>query len=1356
MVFPYEPPKGKIQIKKEKVEETKKESSPEYKKVYEQIEKQKEEVKEAKKKAEEEKRQIREYREKARLTKEEMKKERIKKRPREQVYFAKRLKEIEKGEREAVLGKKAIGEAETDISKAEETIEEQREQIKKFEEEGYKVKITPEGIFKFYKKPKTGKRITKVDYSKILKKRKQLEEKRKFYRTQIRRLKTLRQRLPKGMSTERIDKIIDNLEKKKRSVERSLGKYLTPKQAKELLKETERLTKFLSMIETKSILKSLKGKVSEKIETRIKTIKPSVETYMIATGYSPEAFEQFGSFKIPDYEEGEIFHKGGTFTTDKHTYEDVKDFFKERSRIVATQIVTQSEPKEVKLKEQLSGTKLGFLLNIPNIKESEKNFVDVFVSNLPETILFRKPTEKEIQDAYQRTYRQTEYIPFSFRENITLKNKKMYEDIGLTEPELEEILYRFQIGFLNKEGVKTAISKEIGDDFNVSFDKEGLNIEYKPEVLEKMQKEEIEKQQKTLVTKVESTLKTLGKLQEEGRVFPYTKESAEVIWSLGSHVLSPMTGTLEYTASILPKVYVTKTGNFSIAPRPIISRQEAKALKYKLQTKAYMPTVYDVPLAKVGLAPEWAGKYVEERPIYATTGVLFEIGSLIALQKALKKPPDAKPKPSLMQKFGLGFEKAKPIFGKSTIFQQFGKLSAKFEKFKWTGRIAKEIKYGQKVLMKPSERILGKLQKVFPKTYKFIHGQGFTIGERISFKLPKFSYRLAQLKRMASAPIKAGEVTYKGYGIAKDWNILERPWEKIEIMGKDATTLSLVGIDYAPMSFYGLPEMPITEEISKRGLKKLAEHQVKYWSSEKGMSIDDIIRLSKREFQGWKTPIKPKYIRKVGKIQYTNLISKDIIERQTTEFVLPTISKRTKDIVRVGKTEYQPMSFYGLPEMPITEEISKSIGKTTRDVLRRAKIELKYGKLTRPRFTGVEAITKKEFGIAGKIQVTKKLYGTDFLKNIETYKRFNIRYVKPKKSPYIPLDPFKKDVSKLTLEDVLGRRVSTKAFEKEIAFIGKTKKVSKEAGEILKKSPIYKGQDKLTFLKEPFEVLQVRQLKTGIKPFEKASKGFRMPEGYAVATGGVSLEFLEFLEEGVTTISPHWKKAVPTAIFTGAIKQRRPFIESPEIISDIETDVIKIEKTTPKFKFETIDISDIKPDISEKAGEKYRYEIGVKPAIKLDIGQEMKQKQRLKLKLELKTLLMQKLKFKEPEIETPKPPEETPPKKPKEKIPVKPELSITEEILPREDLKIKKKLITYENVRLYKPKVLASPFLVMESQIKYGKATHPKTTASLIQKGIITGFKIPTIELIEERKGKRKPKKSKYDWRLGENVKSTI
>ena len=71
-------------------------------------------------------------------------------------------------------------------------------------------------------------------------------------------------------------------------------------------------------------------------------------------------------------------------------------------------------------------------------------------------------------------------------------------------------------------------------------------------------------------------------------------------------------------------------------------------------------------------------------------------------------------------------------------------------------------------------------------------------------------------------------------------------------------------------------------------------------------------------------------------------------------------------------------------------------------------------------------------------------------------------------------------------------------------------------------------------------------------------------------------------------------------------------------------------------------------------------------------------------------------------------------------------------------LTVKKRKGRKTRRRKWKKTLLASPFLVEESYIKFGKATHPKPTKKLWKVGYRTMFKIPTVELM--KKGRRKKK----------------
>lgn len=60
--------------------------------------------------------------------------------------------------------------------------------------------------------------------------------------------------------------------------------------------------------------------------------------------------------------------------------------------------------------------------------------------------------------------------------------------------------------------------------------------------------------------------------------------------------------------------------------------------------------------------------------------------------------------------------------------------------------------------------------------------------------------------------------------------------------------------------------------------------------------------------------------------------------------------------------------------------------------------------------------------------------------------------------------------------------------------------------------------------------------------------------------------------------------------------------------------------------------------------------------------------------------------------------------------------------------------------------LMADPFSVQHSQVKFGKATHPKVTRKLWRMARRKGYKIPTVELIKEAKKKKKEKRIKWKW----------
>jgi hypothetical protein len=87
---------------------------------------------------------------------------------------------------------------------------------------------------------------------------------------------------------------------------------------------------------------------------------------------------------------------------------------------------------------------------------------------------------------------------------------------------------------------------------------------------------------------------------------------------------------------------------------------------------------------------------------------------------------------------------------------------------------------------------------------------------------------------------------------------------------------------------------------------------------------------------------------------------------------------------------------------------------------------------------------------------------------------------------------------------------------------------------------------------------------------------------------------------------------------------------------------------------------------------------------------------------------------------------------------------------PKYDFKLKKQKAKKSKEPI---EILASPFKVQRSQIEFGTATHPRYSKKLYRKGILTGWRLPTVEQIEVAKGARKKPKGKYEWSIGKNVK---
>jgi len=288
-----------------------------------------------------------------------------------------------------------------------------------------------------------------------------------------------------------------------------------------------------------------------------------------------------------------------------------------------------------------------------------------------------------------------------------------------------------------------------------------------------------------------------------------------------------------------------------------------------------------------------------------------------------------------------------------------------------------------------------------------------------------------------------------------------------------------------------------------------------------------------------------------------------------------------------------------------------------------------------------------------------------------------------------------------------------------------------------------------------------------------------LPDAYAMAYGGVSLETLEFLEEGTGYIHPRWGRKYVEIPGVGKIEteERLGVMGAVDAIPKGELGVVSIGA------IKTEDLYKEKPEVKYAmiTGELFKTDTGIRTDVgrgtiqtqDIDMTQKMMVGQMTALQLKQQQLLKQKLlmkyklsAIKSPSFEPTKPAQPTP-DRPRPSEPVTPPPIIPEAPLPfarlqsqvpegKKKMKRKVKFRFQKTKKRAEPIVLAQPFKVMESQIKYGVATHPETTSKLLKKGIKEGWDIPTVELMEEKKGIRKPKKKKYNWKLGKNVKTSV
>jgi len=219
------------------------------------------------------------------------------------------------------------------------------------------------------------------------------------------------------------------------------------------------------------------------------------------------------------------------------------------------------------------------------------------------------------------------------------------------------------------------------------------------------------------------------------------------------------------------------------------------------------------------------------------------------------------------------------------------------------------------------------------------------------------------------------------------------------------------------------------------------------------------------------------------------------------------------------------------------------------------------------------------------------------------------------------------------------------------------------------------------------------------------------------------------------------------------IKQRED--KKLEIRRRLQPQEVSTFKTTYKANKERFDsrvqpVFDTALSMDMKVGQREDLRLGTETI--LDLKQSQMQKQKLRLRHKMKLNLDSPVPS--PNINIPIPTVPSP-------TPVPPPVVIDDDPFERMQKRQPDMDISFGLKRKkYSPsveqKVLANPFRVMQSQQKYGRATHPETTRNLVDFGRSHGWDIPTVELMEEKKKKKKKSKEKIGFDYDKNKKWSL
>ncbi len=306
----------------------------------------------------------------------------------------------------------------------------------------------------------------------------------------------------------------------------------------------------------------------------------------------------------------------------------------------------------------------------------------------------------------------------------------------------------------------------------------------------------------------------------------------------------------------------------------------------------------------------------------------------------------------------------------------------------------------------------------------------------------------------------------------------------------------------------------------------------------------------------------------------------------------------------------RPLDYYVKSDAQPVRGIKKSWRVTDADIAKWEKISFKAQETLR-HWKTFEGLPKTKTLIGTKLSTMK-----DYNIQMETYLQATTKTMKsfkkfaPPKHRPLTIEEYYAKVSKTAKTDFLKGDKAKVSIQKHLPVeYRKTKYLIVAKGdraEVLKleaDTTVIGGKTPLTFKKAEITLKDIVGKKPvaptsvvtkdvgvtrGLKPqaplLDTTSTGFRMPGGWAIATGGISLKTLEFLEEGLDIIHPHWGR--PSKIDSMLLTKPEIIIEKKKDVTGVLTvepllSMVNVEEFLSKKKPRIDIFKKQKPDVAK-------------------------------------------------------------------------------------------------------------------------------------------------------------------------------